>query len=29
MINLMITLIRSCENISADLEKGLGHNIPY
>ena len=29
MINLKMTLIRYCENISADLEKGLAHNIVY
>ena len=29
MINLKITLICYCQNISADLEKGLAHNIAY
>ena len=29
MINLIITLIRYCQNISADVEKGLAHNISY
>ena len=29
MTNLKITLISYCQNISADLEKGLAHNIAY
>ena len=29
MINLKITLIRYCQIISTDLEKGLPHNIAY
>ena len=29
MINLKITLIGYCQNISADLEKGLAHNTAY
>ena len=29
MINLMITFIRYCQNIGADLEKGLAHSIAY
>ena len=29
MIKLKITLIRYCQNISANLEKGLVHNITY
>ena len=29
MISLMITLIRYCQNINADLEKGLAHNIAH
>ena len=27
MINLMITLLRYCQNISADFGKGLPHSI--
>ena len=29
MINLKTTLISYCQNISADLENGLAHNIAY
>ena len=29
MINLKITLIRNCQNISVDLEKVSAHNIAY
>ena len=29
MISLIITLMRYCQNISADLEKSLAHSIAY
>ena len=29
MINLKVTLLSYCQNISADLEKGLAHNTAY
>ena len=29
MINLKITLISFCQNISVDLEKGVAHNTAY
>ena len=29
IIDLKIKLIRYCQNISADLEKGLAHNTTY
>ena len=29
MINLKITLISYCQDISTDLQKGLAHNIAY